>query len=550
MADFDGTIDPPASWADVPDLSVTAVAKGGPSGAMNAQAIALAARTKQLDATKVSQTDISSGALQLFSSGAPLPGVSARFQANQQITTHAQYAFLDNSTVTYSGNGFQGHASFNDNVKHTGTQNSDHHHSFQAYPHYGSTGTLGRLSCFWSQPDVTAGAVTELSQFKASNALGTGGIFTQYGLYVEPLTRGNANYAIYVNGPTVSYFGGALVLGQIGNPAYIQYNTNTGHLDLIPRSGFGVNTDAPLMFGGGSGFPAQIAYNPSGNLDITPRVGYGTSITSGPLLVGLSTPAAGEKLNVSGATASNFVSRFYNTTTTAPSGIAVVFPNAAPNNTTQDFAYFQDSGAIRCRIQSNGNIVNVGNSYGAISDVNLKENIVDTSSKLEKLLQVRIVNYNLISEPGVKHIGVIAQELEKIWPGLVERIPDFEDVIVEPARVAITVSQVQKTVLREIDDYENQLIDGTWRRVSVKRTINEPLFENHQVFDDGGQPIKDLFHQVPVMEDVETKTDVAAVIERRATGTFTLSVKYSLLVPILIKSLQEQHALIKPAKKK
>lgn len=47
-SDFDGVIDPPAAWADVPKLSDTALALGGDDGPMNAQADAHAAREKFL----------------------------------------------------------------------------------------------------------------------------------------------------------------------------------------------------------------------------------------------------------------------------------------------------------------------------------------------------------------------------------------------------------------------------------------------------------------------------------------------------------------------
>lgn len=48
MADFDGVIDPTPAWPDVPQLGVEAVALGGEGGPMNAQAVALTARTKSL----------------------------------------------------------------------------------------------------------------------------------------------------------------------------------------------------------------------------------------------------------------------------------------------------------------------------------------------------------------------------------------------------------------------------------------------------------------------------------------------------------------------
>jgi uncharacterized secreted protein with C-terminal beta-propeller domain len=41
-------------------------------------------------------------------------------------------------------------------------------------------------------------------------------------------------------------------------------------------------------------------------------------------------------------------------------------------------------------------------------------------------MQVRIVNYNLKADPDLKQIGVIAQELEQVFPGLVSEHPDID----------------------------------------------------------------------------------------------------------------------------
>ncbi len=76
-------------------------------------------------------------------------------------------------------------------------------------------------------------------------------------------------------------------------------------------------------------------------------------------------------------------------------------------------------------IYGNGNIQNANNSYGAISDIKLKENIVDATPKLDKLMQVKVRNYNLKGEyEQHKQIGVIAQELEHIFPSLIEETQD------------------------------------------------------------------------------------------------------------------------------
>ncbi|GAB0056810.1 hypothetical protein SIID45300_01122 [Candidatus Magnetaquicoccaceae bacterium FCR-1] len=83
--------------------------------------------------------------------------------------------------------------------------------------------------------------------------------------------------------------------------------------------------------------------------------------------------------------------------------------------------------SVKCRILNNGNLQNTNNSYGAISDEKFKENIADTAPKLADLMAVRVRNFNLIGNP-LRQIGVIAQEVETVFPGLVESVPDFETI--------------------------------------------------------------------------------------------------------------------------
>jgi hypothetical protein len=85
--------------------------------------------------------------------------------------------------------------------------------------------------------------------------------------------------------------------------------------------------------------------------------------------------------------------------------------------------YSQTAATTTMAVRSNGNIVNTNNSYGAISDVKLKENIVDASPKLADMMQVKVRNYNLIGGT-VKQLGVVAQELETVFPAMVDESPD------------------------------------------------------------------------------------------------------------------------------
>ena len=85
------------------------------------------------------------------------------------------------------------------------------------------------------------------------------------------------------------------------------------------------------------------------------------------------------------------------------------------------------SGEDKLLIYGNGSVVNRNNSYGGISDVKLKENIVDTTPKLADLMQVKVRNYNLKTEPANKQLGVIAQELETVFPAMVDESFDKDE---------------------------------------------------------------------------------------------------------------------------
>jgi len=79
-------------------------------------------------------------------------------------------------------------------------------------------------------------------------------------------------------------------------------------------------------------------------------------------------------------------------------------------------------------IFGNGNIQNTNNSYGAISDIKLKENIVDATPKLADLMQVKVRNYNLKGDyEQHKQIGVVAQELEQIFPSMIDESSDKDE---------------------------------------------------------------------------------------------------------------------------
>ena len=142
---------------------------------------------------------------------------------------------------------------------------------------------------------------------------------------------------------------------------------------------------------------------------------------SGNLLVGTTSAYASgatPHLFVSANTSGSYVGVFKNANATP--GCLILDLSADPNNTSDTYIA---TGQNRFKVLSNGNVQNTNNSYGAISDVKLKENIVDASPKLVDLMQVKVRNYNLIGET-TKQIGVVAQELETVFPAMVDESLD------------------------------------------------------------------------------------------------------------------------------
>ena len=98
-------------------------------------------------------------------------------------------------------------------------------------------------------------------------------------------------------------------------------------------------------------------------------------------------------------------------------------------------------------VWTNGDVQNLNDSYGAISDIKLKENIVDAESQWDDFKAVRFRKYNFKEETGHEtftQLGVIAQELELVSPGLVTETPDLDE---EGNNLGTTTKSVKYSVL-------------------------------------------------------------------------------------------------------
>jgi len=175
---------------------------------------------------------------------------------------------------------------------------------------------------------------------------------------------------------------------------------------------------------------------------------------------------------------------FYAAKTNFGANVMYVRCATTTTNSTYNLIYaVNGNGTGQFAVRDSGNCVNTNNSYGSISDIKLKQDIVDASSQWDDIKNIRIRKFRWKSEVAEDanakpYLGLIAQEAELISPGLIE----------------------------ETDDYEE--------------------FEEDSIGDDGNIALK---------EDGTPHKKRS----RRELGTTTKTVKYSILYMKAIKALQE-----------
>ena len=95
-------------------------------------------------------------------------------------------------------------------------------------------------------------------------------------------------------------------------------------------------------------------------------------------------------------------------------------------------------------VANNGNVFNTNNSYAGFSDLKLKENIVDSGSQWSDIKALRVRKYNFKQGETHTQLGVIAQEVELVSPGLVTETADRD---AEGELLSTTTKSVNYSVL-------------------------------------------------------------------------------------------------------
>ena len=271
------------------------------------------------------------------------------------------------------------------------------------------------------------------------------------GLGVTPSAWGSAFKVVDVTA-TASFLGSG-TSAFVANNTYQdggnwRYKTSTA---AIGAQLFGLNPNG----GGGYAF-FQAPSGTAGNaISFTQAM---TLDASGNLLVGAT--SGSKRLTISGSQ----VDVEYRDTTSGTTWNVGPVGSGSPAGR---FNWYTATGAAdRMFLTTAGALFNSTGTYGTISDVSLKENIVDATPKLADVMRIRVRNYNMKADPEKqKVIGVIAQELEQVFPGLVEEVGNrvaledgsFEETIVKAVKYSVLTTILVKAIQElkaEFDAYK------------------------------------------------------------------------------------------------
>ena len=147
---------------------------------------------------------------------------------------------------------------------------------------------------------------------------------------------------------------------------------------------------------------------------------------SGNVLVGTTTASA--KLTVEGSGSAAQMIRGHATNASYTGQVIQALASRNTTNESYEFLRCSVNGvADRLKVYDNGNVENTNNSYGSLSDIKLKENVVDASAQWDDIKGLRFRKYNFKEETGQSthtQMGLIAQEAELVCPGIVKETTD------------------------------------------------------------------------------------------------------------------------------
>jgi hypothetical protein len=257
-----------------------------------------------------------------------------------------------------------------------------------------SGGTAGNLAVRFSGAMVFSGGANERMRIDSSGNVGIGG-------------TPSGSYKLQLIGTAATTFGAWGVTGTTTAGAYAQF-VNTGNTTI-----FGVESSAGASLCGGTSAYASIFGTSSAApvQFVTNNSTRATILSTGELVIGTTSIVGAEQVGISFADATK-------------SGLGIQVQGSTSG---AGFVAFRNSGGTLigsiARVTTTNAVV-----YNTTSDQRLKSNIANADIVLDKLMNVKVRQFDWTEGNLHQDYGFIAQELEPTLPGLVTKGKTNEDM--------------------------------------------------------------------------------------------------------------------------
>jgi hypothetical protein len=220
----------------------------------------------------------------------------------------------------------------------------------------------------------------------------------------------------------------------VGATLHLFYNTGSGHDYAITS-----RSDGSLRFADDTAATERARITPQGYFKASNNGTYAGATD------------ANHEFRKSDNGTNVFITRA--TSGTYDSTVLLVQCDRNTTNNSYNFLVCSTPGvATKLIIADSGNVTNVNNSYGQISDIKTKQDVVDAGSQWDDIKNLRVRKFRFKNDPnGFLQIGVVAQEIEEISPGLIDESPDYEEVEVTDEDGNVTTErQATGTVTKSV----------------------------------------------------------------------------------------------------
>ncbi len=130
-----------------------------------------------------------------------------------------------------------------------------------------------------------------------------------------------------------------------------------------------------------------------------------------------------------------------------------------------------------------GNFNATSGAYTSVSDKKLKTNISEIEPVLEKVKKLSVIDYNFIYQTdGKKYTGLIAQDVEKLFPNLVNQSKINKDRGENEDLYAMDYSGFGVIAIKAIQEQQSQIEEQNIKIENLEKQIQElkDLINNHK----------------------------------------------------------------------